>query len=102
MVIWSFKRKRLPDGKKSKYKVCLCTHGGQQQRGVNYWEMFSPVVNWMSVRLIFIVALIEDLPARSIDFFLVFPQADLDVPVYMEIPAGIDVLGANGGQHIFS
>ena len=56
----------------------------------------------MSVRLIFIVALIEDLPARSIDFSLVFPQADLDVPVYMEIPAGIDVLGANGGQHIFS
>ncbi len=30
------------------------------------------------------------LPLKSIDFVLAFPQADLEVPVYMELPLGID------------
>ena len=90
LAIWSFKRKRLPNGQISRYKARLCAHGGMQQWGVNYWETFSPVVNWMSVRLILILAIIHDLPARAIDFVLAFPQAELDTPVYMELPAGCD------------
>ena len=31
MMIWSFKRKRNPDGTLSKHKARLCCHGGQQQ-----------------------------------------------------------------------
>ena len=31
MMIWSFKRKRHPDGSLNKYKARLCCHGGQQQ-----------------------------------------------------------------------
>jgi hypothetical protein len=36
------------------------------------------------------VAKIHGLESKSIDFVLAFPQADLDVPVYMELPAGIN------------
>jgi hypothetical protein len=36
MSIWSFKRKRLPDGTLNKHKARLCAHGGMQQWGVNY------------------------------------------------------------------
>ena len=36
MSVWSFKRKRLPDGTICKYKARLCAHGGQQQWGVDY------------------------------------------------------------------
>ena len=36
MVIWSFKRKRYPDGTLDKHKARLCCHGGQQQWGVDY------------------------------------------------------------------
>eukprot|EP00957_Ditylum_brightwellii_P040106 3035105-Ditylum_brightwellii.AAC.1 len=35
MLIWSFKRKRYTDGSLSKHKARLCSHGGQQQWGVN-------------------------------------------------------------------
>ena len=97
MAIWSFKRKRRPDGKVLKYKARLCAHGGQQKWGVNYWETYSPVVNWMSVRLLLVIALIHDLPMRSVDFVLAFPQADLDVPIYMELPAGMEVEGSAPG-----
>ena len=30
-LVWSFKRKRLPDGTFLKYKARLCCHGGMQQ-----------------------------------------------------------------------
>jgi hypothetical protein len=58
--------------------------------GQDYWETYAPVVTWASVRLLLIVAKIHGLSSKSIDFVLAFPQADLDVPVYMELPAGVN------------
>ena len=92
-AIWSFKRKRFPDGTLNKYKARLCAHGGMQQWGVNYWETYAPVVNWISVRFLLILGEIAGLESRAIDFVLAFPQADLDVPVYMEFPLGMEVSG---------
>ena len=88
LSIWSFKRKRYPDGRILKHKARLCAHGGMQTWGENYWETYSPVVNWMSVRTLLVLSKIYDLDTRSIDFVLAFPQADLDVDVYMELPYG--------------
>ena len=88
MAIWSFKRKRKPDGTIYKHKARLCAHGGMQKWGVNFWETYAPVVNWLSVRTLLILSLILNLHTRSIDFVLAFPQAKLDVDVYMEIPFG--------------
>ena len=45
----------------------------------------------MSVCLLLIISLIHNLPARSINSLLAFPQADLDTPVYMEMFPGISV-----------
>ena len=39
------------------------------------------------------MAQVLDLNTQAIDFVLAFPQADLDVPVYMELPAGIELTG---------
>ena len=64
-----------------------------QQYGVNYWEKYSPTVNWISVRFLMIVAKVFKLYKKAIYFVLAFPQADLDVPVYMELPAGMDLAG---------
>ena len=43
--------------------------------------------------------MLNDLEARSIDFTLAFPQADLDVDVYMELPIGFDHSGCKG-KHV--
>ena len=91
MAIWSFKRKRFPDGTLNKHKARLCAHGGQQQWGVNYWETYAPVVNWISVRFLLIVSGLAGLETQDLNFVLAFPQAKLDVPVFMEIPPGVDV-----------
>ena len=81
MSIWSFKRKRYPDGMLNKHKARLCAHGGMQTWGQNYWETYAPVVNWASVRLILAISKIHGLSSKSIDFVLAFPQADLEIPV---------------------
>ena len=85
MSIWSFKRKRYPDGTLNKHKARLCAHGRMQTWGQNYWETYAPVMNWANVCLILAIAKIHGLLTKSIDFVLAFPQADLEVPVYMEL-----------------
>ena len=48
------------------------------------------MVNWISVRVLLAIAIIHELPTRSIVFVLTFKQADLDVDVYMELPFGFE------------
>lgn len=91
LAIWSFKRKRRPDGSITKHKARLCAHGGMQRWGENYWETYAPVVNWLSVRTLLVLSILLPLETRSIDFVLAFPQAKLDVDVYMEVPVGFTV-----------
>ena len=66
-----------------------------QQWGVNYWETYAPVVNWISVRFLLILSEIAGLESQAIDFVLAFPQAELDVPVFMELPVGMAVAGSS-------
>ena len=40
------------------------------------------------------MAEIVGLESKAIDFVLTFPQADLDIPVYMELPLGMEIPGA--------
>ena len=100
LAVWSFKRKRFPDGSLNKHKARLCAHGGMQQWGIHYWETFAPVVNWLSVRLVLVLAVLHNLPVRSIDFVLAFPQSDLDVPIFMELPAGFAMKIGNKGEYV--
>jgi hypothetical protein len=62
-----------------------------QQWGVSYWETYSPVVNMLTVQFLLALCNIQRLHSKSIDFVLAFPQVDLDVDIWMELPMGIDV-----------
>ena len=86
------KRKRIPGtGVLQKHKARLGAHGGQQVYGVNYWETYVPVVQWMSIRVMLCSSTVESLHSRSIDFVLASPQADLDIDMLMELPLDTDV-----------
>lgn len=83
--IWSFKRKRTPYGQVIKYKARLCAHGGIQQWGNNYWETYTLVINWISIRTMLFISIIYNLDTHVIDFTLDFPQEDLKEKLYMHI-----------------
>ena len=59
-----------------------------QHLGVNHWETYGLVVNWIRARLLLAIESIHELTTRPIDFVLEFTKADLDVDVFMEIPLG--------------
>ena len=69
-----------------------------QQWGVNYWETYAPVVNWINIRFLLILSEIVGLESQAINFVLCISQAELDVPVYMELPVGMEVERTVGDQ----
>jgi hypothetical protein len=77
----------------------MCAHGGMQTWGQNYWETYTPVVNWVSVCILLGMAKIHVLSSKSIDFVLAFLQADLEVPVFVELPFGFDAPESQNRKH---
>ncbi len=62
-----------------------------QEWGTNYWETYSPVLHMVTVCLILMLAQIYKLESKAIDFVLAFPQAELDVNIWMYPPIGFQV-----------
>ena len=92
MAIWYFRQKReniVGNVKRSRSRICA--HGGMKEKVINYWETYAPVVQWISVRIMLILAAIENLHNKSIEFVLAYPQANIDVDIYMELPQGFNV-----------
>jgi hypothetical protein len=88
--VWAFRRKRRIDTRAVyKHKARLNLHGGMQTHGTNYWETYSPVVNWFSIRLCLILTLLFSWNTRAIDFVLAFPQADVECDLFMQLPRGL-------------
>ena len=64
-AVWAMRRKRYILTKQIyRWKARLNLYGDQQEFGVNYFETYSPVVNWFSHRLLLIHALIFRLYTR--------------------------------------
>ena len=85
-MVWSMKRKRNPLGEIIKWKARLCAGGHKSVEFIDYWATYSPVVTWNSVRLMLIMALINDWHVRSIDFVLAYPQAPIKTDIFMRPP----------------
>ena len=93
--VWAMRRKRRLDTQEVyKHKARLNLHGGKQELGVNYWETYSPVVQWNSIRLVLILTLMQGWATKQIDFIMAYPQAEIECPMYMEIPQGFVVKGS--------
>ena len=87
--VWSMKRKRrVATGQVYKHKARLNVHGGKQEHGVTFWEMYLPVVHWFTIRFFVILAILFNWHTRQVDFILAFPQANIECEMYMAIPRG--------------
>ena len=62
-----------------------------QERGINYWETYTPVVQWIIVRIMLTLAAIKNLHNKSINFVIAYSHANLDVDIYMEVPQRFNV-----------
>ena len=49
---WESKVNRNPDGPVDRFKACLVAQGCSQSEGIDYDEVYSPVVRFRSIRLL--------------------------------------------------
>ena len=61
--------------------------GFKQEHGVNYDEIFSPVVKMTTLRLLLGVVVTEDVELEQLDVKTTFLHGDSDEDIYMSQPA---------------
>ena len=85
---WVFDLKS--DGRK---RARLVAKGFTQVEGIDYTEIFSPVVRFESVRIMLALAALENWFITAIDVKTAFLYGKLDEEIYMEQPEGFKIQG---------
>ena len=85
---WVFKVKRNADGTVQKFKARLVAQGYTQSPGIDYDEVFAPVVRYTSIRSLLAVANICNWEIHQMDAKTAFLQGDLNEEIYMRQPNG--------------
>jgi Reverse transcriptase (RNA-dependent DNA polymerase) len=86
------RRKRQIDTREVyKWKAGLNIDGSKQTKGINSWETYAPVATWPSIRFIMLQTLLQGWHTGQLDYVQAYPQADIEVDLYMQIPKGFEV-----------
>uniref|UniRef100_A0A2N9J1S8 Integrase catalytic domain-containing protein n=1 Tax=Fagus sylvatica TaxID=28930 RepID=A0A2N9J1S8_FAGSY len=92
---WVFKLKK--DGEKLvKYKARLVVKGFNKKQGIDFDEIFSPMVKMSSIRVILGLTASLDLELEQMDVKTAFLHGDLEEEIYMVQPEGFE---AKGKEH---
>ena len=75
---WAFNKKRYPDGALKKFKARFCVRGDQHIEAVDVFDTYSPVVSWITVRLLLVLFIIFNMHTQHVDYTNAFCQAPLD------------------------
>jgi hypothetical protein len=80
--------KRHVDGSIERYKACLVARGFTQQEGIDYSEIFSPVIKQATVRLVFSIVVSRNWKIHQLDIYNAFLNGVFTEEVYMKQPLG--------------
>ncbi|KAJ4714183.1 Retrovirus-related Pol polyprotein from transposon TNT 1-94 [Melia azedarach] len=91
---WVYKKK---EGETSvegiKYKARVVARGFTQREGVDYNEIFSPVVRHTSIRVLLAIVAHQDLELEQLDVKTAFLHGEFEEEIYMTQPDGFQVPG---------
>ena len=71
------------DGGKKRFKARLVVKGFAQKNGIDFDEIFSPIVKMTSIHTIFSIVATKDLHLDQLDVKTTFLHGDLDEEIYM-------------------
>jgi hypothetical protein len=96
---WAFKCKLYTDGLIKKFKARFCARGDKQLKGINFFKTYAPsVVQWTSIRLMFILEILLGLKSRQGDVLCAFLHGELqpDENVFVGMPLGFSQYAKDG------
>ena len=86
---WVYKKKEgISPQDDIKYKARLVAKGYSQIPGIDFNDVFSPVVKLSSIRTLFSIVAREDYELEQLDVKTAFLHGDLEEDIYMEQPEG--------------
>lgn len=91
---WVFKKKEgTPGVETARYKARLVAKGFSQREGIDFNEVFSPVVKHSSTRVLLAMVALFDLELEQLDVKTTFLHGELEEQIYMQQPQGFVVEG---------
>ena len=85
---WVFKLKKGVDYKVVKHKERMVAKGYSQKEDINFQDIISPFVKFVSILLVLALVALLDIELEQLDVEIYFLPGDLDEDIYMEQPKG--------------
>ncbi|WJX13388.1 hypothetical protein P8452_03779 [Trifolium repens] len=85
---WVYRIKQDECTSQRRYKTRLVVKGFKQREGIDFGEIFAPIVKMQSIRLVLGLAASLDLEVEQMDVKTAFLHGDLHEEIYMEQPDG--------------
>jgi len=83
---WVYALKRNVAGKVIRCKSRLVGKGFSQVEGIDYQEVFSPVVRYETLRFLFAHCAVHDYELQQVDVKTAFLHGELEEELYMDLP----------------
>jgi transposase InsO family protein len=93
---WVYRLKTEENKSQPRYKARLVVKGFGQKKGIDFEEIFSPVVKMSSIRVVLGLAASLNLEIEQLDVKTAFLHGDLEEEIYMEQPEGFEDNGNEG------
>ena len=90
---WTFRYKTDENGNLTRYRSRVVCKGYTQQKDVNYFETFSPVVSFVTIRTLFALTALPGFDVHQYDVSVAFIEAPIDAnspPIYCECAEGYE------------
>lgn len=85
---WVYKIKRDSNDQVERYRARLVVKGYAQKEGIDFNEIFSPVVRLTTIRIVLAMCATLDLHLEQLDVKTAFLHGDLEEEIYMLQPEG--------------
>ncbi|KAH9134879.1 hypothetical protein AeRB84_019465 [Aphanomyces euteiches] len=88
---WVFRVKEKCDGSIERFKARLVVKGFLQVKGLDYDEVFAPVMRLESLRTLLAIGNALDLPIDQMDIDTAFLNGTLEEEIYLDLPEGLQM-----------